>query len=183
MSYVGGFPMLRWQQTFNVGYVPNNVVPKVFMAVACDLRDDPNGIHPRTKHDVGYRLSRSGLAVAYNQQIEFQGPIVQTIDYSVGSQTINLTYTSVSTIDLRNSNGFEVCCQGIQCSNDSYWYPSLISNKNDLTLTIQVNNSCVGQSLYGLRYLWRETPCLFKQAAIYSGTDPNLPSPPYIKIF
>jgi hypothetical protein len=35
--------MLRWQQTFNVGYVPNNVVPKVFMAVACDLRDDPNG--------------------------------------------------------------------------------------------------------------------------------------------
>ena len=26
----------------DVGYVPNNVVPKVFMAVACDLRDDPN---------------------------------------------------------------------------------------------------------------------------------------------
>ncbi len=40
---VGSFPMLRWQQTFNVGYVPNNVVPKVFMAVSCDLRDDPNG--------------------------------------------------------------------------------------------------------------------------------------------
>jgi hypothetical protein len=34
--------MLRWQQTFNVGYVPNNVVPNVFMAVALDLRDDPN---------------------------------------------------------------------------------------------------------------------------------------------
>ena len=36
--------MLRWQQTFNVGYVPNNVVPKVFMAVALDLRDDRNGL-------------------------------------------------------------------------------------------------------------------------------------------
>jgi hypothetical protein len=35
--------MLRWQQTFGVGYVPNGVVPKVFMAVALDLRDDPNG--------------------------------------------------------------------------------------------------------------------------------------------
>ncbi len=35
--------MLRWQQTFNVGYVPNTVVPKVFMAVALDLRDDPKG--------------------------------------------------------------------------------------------------------------------------------------------
>jgi hypothetical protein len=26
-----------------VGYVPNNVVPKEFMAVALDLRDDLNG--------------------------------------------------------------------------------------------------------------------------------------------
>ena len=33
--------MIRWHQTFDVGYVPNSVVPKVFMAVACDLRDDP----------------------------------------------------------------------------------------------------------------------------------------------
>jgi sialate O-acetylesterase len=39
---VGGFPWIRWHQTFDVGYVPNNVVPKVFMAVALDLRDDPN---------------------------------------------------------------------------------------------------------------------------------------------
>jgi len=42
-TVVGSFPMLRWQQTFNVGYVPNNVVSKVFMAVTLDLRDDPDG--------------------------------------------------------------------------------------------------------------------------------------------
>jgi hypothetical protein len=35
----------------------------------------------------------------------------------------------------------------------------------------------------GIRYLWRETPCPFKQAAIYSSTDSNLPSPSYFKIF
>jgi hypothetical protein len=46
-----------------------------------------------------------------------------------------------------------------------------------------VPNECVGKQLYGLRYLWRTTPCLFKEAAIYSGTDPNLPSPPYKKNF
>ena len=117
--------MLRWQQTFNVGYVPNNVVPKVFMAVALDLRDDPNGwvkilcamfkticpfsIHPRTKEDVGYRLSRSGLSVAYGQQVEFQGPIVQNVAYTSGGSTVDITYTSVSSIELRNpSGGFEV---------------------------------------------------------------------------
>ncbi len=65
-------------------------------------------VHPRTKHDVGYRLSRSGLAVAYGQQVEFQGPIVQNVAYSNGSDTVKITYTAVSSIDLRNQNGFEV---------------------------------------------------------------------------
>jgi sialate O-acetylesterase len=37
---VGGFPWIRWHQTFDVGYVPNDKVPNVFMAVALDLRDD-----------------------------------------------------------------------------------------------------------------------------------------------
>jgi hypothetical protein len=64
--------------------------------------------HPRYKHDVGYRLSRSGLAVAYGQQVEFQGPIVENVAYSVDSQTLNITYGSVSNIDLRSQNGFEV---------------------------------------------------------------------------
>ena len=36
-----GYPWIRWHQTFDVGYVPNNVVPNVFMAVTLDLRDDP----------------------------------------------------------------------------------------------------------------------------------------------
>jgi hypothetical protein len=39
---VRGFPWIRWHQTFDVGYAPNNVVPNVFMAVALDLRDDNN---------------------------------------------------------------------------------------------------------------------------------------------
>ncbi len=108
------------------GYVPNNVVPKVFMAISFDLRDMILvgaltfffihcwkrfcyfSVHSRYKHDVGYRLSRSGLAVAYGQQVEFRSPIVQNIDYSNGSETVNITYTAVSSIELRNPNGFEV---------------------------------------------------------------------------
>jgi hypothetical protein len=65
-------------------------------------------VHPRYKHDVGYRLSRSGLAVAYGQQVEFQGPIVQNVAYSSGGQTISITYGAVSGIELRNPAGFEV---------------------------------------------------------------------------
>lgn len=42
-TYIGNFPIIRWHQTFDVGFVPNNVVPKVFMAVSLDLRDDGSG--------------------------------------------------------------------------------------------------------------------------------------------
>ena len=42
-SAIGGKPWIRWRQTFDIGYVPNAVVPRVFMAVTCDLRDDPHG--------------------------------------------------------------------------------------------------------------------------------------------
>ena len=96
---------------------------------------------------------------------------------------MDITYRAVSHIELRNPMGFEVCCLGNECSNDYKWVSSTVSKKNDLTITITVNSTCVGQQLYGVRYLWRETPCPFKQAAIYSGTDSNLPSPPYLKIF
>jgi len=65
-------------------------------------------IHPKYKHDVGYRLSRAGLAVAYGKQVEFQGPIVQSVVYSSGSQTLNIVYTAVTNIELRNPAGFEV---------------------------------------------------------------------------
>jgi sialate O-acetylesterase len=144
---------------------------------------DSFSVHPRYKHDVGYRLSRSGLAVAYGQQVEFQGPIVEKVAYSNGSSTVNITYTAVSSIDLRNPNGFEVCCLGHSCMSDYKWAASPVSSKNGLTITLTVNSTCIGEQLYGVRYLWRETPCPFKQAAIYSATDPNLPSPPYLKIF
>jgi sialate O-acetylesterase len=67
--------------------------------------------------------------------------------------------------------------------DDDIWIPATISSKSSLTITVTVPSSCVGKQLYGIRYLWRETPCPFKQAAIYSATDSNLPSPPYLKIF
>jgi sialate O-acetylesterase len=81
---------------------------------------------------------------------------------------------------------FQVCCQESKCLNvfaADAWVPSTISAKSGLTITLTVPSACVGKQLYGLRYLWRETPCPFKQAAIYSSTDANLPAGPYIKVF
>jgi hypothetical protein len=68
-------------------------------------------VHPRNKLDVGYRLSRSGLAVAYGyNNISYQGPIIADISIASDSSKVNVTYSnSVSpSIELRNPNGFEV---------------------------------------------------------------------------
>ena len=75
--------MIRWAQTANYGYVPNDRLKNVFMAVATDLGDptSPYGsIHPRDKQDVGSRLALSARAVVYqdgNAIEDFQGPIAQ----------------------------------------------------------------------------------------------------------
>ncbi len=46
--------------------------------------------------------------MAYGQQVEFQGPLVQNIGYTPGAPTFNVTYTAVSSIELRNPTGFDV---------------------------------------------------------------------------
>ena len=34
-----GFPAIRWEQTFEIGFTPNQGLPNVFTAVAMDLPD------------------------------------------------------------------------------------------------------------------------------------------------
>jgi len=138
---------------------------------------------PRTKHDVGYRLSCSGLTVAYKKKVEFQDCIISRVVYSSGSKIVKITYTKIEDIDVRNSDGFEIFCQGSNCTDGSLWVPALISSKHGLIVTLIVPRSCIKQQLYGLRYSWHETPCPFKEVTIYNSIDLHLPSPPYIKIF
>lgn len=81
---VAGFQDIRWAQTANVGYVPNDRLRNVFMAVAMDLGDpdSPYGsVHPRDKQDVAARLVLSAKAVAYNDEMEdFQGPLAESAE-------------------------------------------------------------------------------------------------------
>jgi len=44
------FPVLRWHQTSDLGFVPNPMErANVFMAVGLDTHDPESGIHPRDK--------------------------------------------------------------------------------------------------------------------------------------
>ena len=56
--------------------------------------------------DIDFHVLVSPLHM--DKQVEFQGPIVQHVAHSSNSNTVNVTYTSVTNIELRNPNGFEV---------------------------------------------------------------------------
>jgi sialate O-acetylesterase len=65
------------------------------------------------------------------------------------------------------------------------WQPAPASRIEGeaLTISLAVPTQCISKVLTGIRYLWKETPCLFKQAAVYNSEDSNLPAPPYIHFF
>lgn len=149
-----------------------------------------NRVHPRNKLDVGYRLSRSGLAIAYGyQNITYLGPIISNISPATDSSTINVTYSNVASpsIELRNPDGFEVCCQNstICRLNETIWVATPASRVPGtlLTISLAVPSECAAKPISGIRYLWRTTPCLYKQAAVYNSEDSDLPAPPYIQYF
>jgi sialate O-acetylesterase len=70
-------------------------------------------------------------------------------------------------------------------TTDSAWVPVPASRIEgaSLTISLTVPSECVSKPLNGLRYLWKETPCLFKQAAVYNSEDSDLPAGPYIHYF
>ncbi|MEJ7740361.1 MAG: sialate O-acetylesterase [Chitinophagaceae bacterium] len=53
----------------------------VRMVVTTDLVDDTTDIHPKNKHDVGYRLANWALAETYHKQgIVYKSPVYKSID-------------------------------------------------------------------------------------------------------
>ncbi|ESO83283.1 hypothetical protein LOTGIDRAFT_133687, partial [Lottia gigantea] len=175
---IGGFPGLRFSQTGNVGYVPNTKLPHTFMAVAMDLPDfnSPRGtIHPRFKQDVGERLGLASLAVAYGQKgLNYQGPFPTSFNNHSG------TVFFIRTIH-KNRASFKICCSTSKtdCGSNDQWVAAPITHHQGASVTLNTSG-CHGKHMVGLRYAWRESPCLFKKCAIY-GRDNDLPGPSFIR--
>jgi hypothetical protein len=80
-----------------------------------------------------------------------------------------------------------VCCVGNETCrlNETAWVatPASRIEGSSLTIALTVPSLCASKPVNALRYLWRTTPCLFKQAAVYNSEDSDLPAPPYIHFF
>ncbi|CAG5123856.1 unnamed protein product, partial [Candidula unifasciata] len=171
-----GFPDIRWHQTADQGYVPNNDMPNVFMAVAMDL---PNfnstygPIHPQYKKEVADRLALGGLSVAYGRNLVYQGPF--PVRQEVTSSGVVISYGNTWNVTVRTPDGFELLCvRGTR----STWTKTQIVSNNQTSVILGLTCSA-GQQVTSVRYAWKETPCDFKKCAIYETTN-ELPGPPFL---
>ncbi|KAI8520059.1 hypothetical protein Bbelb_033160 [Branchiostoma belcheri] len=178
-----GYPAIRWHQTADYGYVPNPVMPNVFMAVAVDLPDEKSpfgSIHPRDKQDVASRLVLAARAVAYGEtDVMFHGPRPASVSVDASTKNIDWIYPKAMNITVKSKDGFEVCCSPDldQCSMTSQeWVPVPIVFSTSYSITLQLTQDCWENVTY-IRYLWKEWPCDFKECAVYS--ENNLPEAPF----
>ncbi|CAH1793510.1 unnamed protein product [Owenia fusiformis] len=176
------FPHIRWAQTARIGYVPNDVMPKTFMAVAMDTPDfGHNGIHPRFKRPVAERLVYGALHVAYGRHnVKHQGPF-PTKYLRRGNRKIQITFDEGDTpLKFGTTGLFEVCCSLDKlrmCSdNDNRWIKAKL--KTTQPSGVIISHLC-SKKVFGVRYAWQESPCGYKDCAVYS-VENNLPAPPFV---
>ncbi|KAI4892158.1 hypothetical protein NFI96_026126, partial [Prochilodus magdalenae] len=175
-----GFPEIRWHQTADYGFAPNERMKKTFMAVAMDLPDEKSpwgSIHPRDKQDVAFRLVLGARAVAYKENgVSFQGPFPSKV--WINPTSLNITFDQVIKATRSNST-FEICCSKEKkpCDAGSAWLPAPMQEQGSNAVLVSIAD-CPFDNVAGLRYAWTDWPCAFKACPIYSA-DGVLPAPPF----
>jgi sialate O-acetylesterase len=192
-NVISDYPWLRWHQTADMGYVPNSLLPNVFMANAIDLVEGPDvqdQIHPRFKELVGKRLAAGAQNLGYYLPVKWNAPRVSQVTYS--NQKIRIEYVDVATsqklgpgeILSNDETGFEVCCDYEQCFQDQYskrWQPlsglDAYSLAYDSSAVFNKPQNCSVPKY--VRYLWRQKPCTFFNCPLYLN-DPRIPLTSFI---
>ncbi|XP_077050657.1 sialate O-acetylesterase isoform X2 [Siphateles boraxobius] len=179
-----GFREIRWHQTADYGFAPNERMKNTFMAVAIDVPDQKSpwgSIHPEYKRDVAYRLVLGARAVAYGEKnVSFQGPFPTQamLNQSFISIVFNQDVNAIRNDD-KDDDFFEICCsEDKMCGSNNNWLPVPII-KHGLNYVFVSKPPCTVASITAVRYLWTDWPCQFKACPIYSNNR-LLPAPPFI---
>ena len=71
-------------------------------------------------------------------------------------------------------------CHGRDLPSNGFerWIPAPITDFTTTTVTLELESAC-DTSAITLTYHWEETPCLYKQCAVYGALGIHLPAPPY----
>eukprot|EP00092_Neocalanus_flemingeri_P011464 GFUD01012354.1.p1 GENE.GFUD01012354.1~~GFUD01012354.1.p1 ORF type:complete len:515 (+),score=111.79 GFUD01012354.1:182-1726(+) len=191
-SLDAGFPVIRWHQTADQGYVPNERMVNVFMASPLDTYDSkqgyPGGIHPRYKQIVAERLAVAGMNVAYQYEAPYApfGPIPS--DFQLEDMRMLITYDTPIIYKDAEISGFYACLATAEECDAGASVDSWIEiEKEKVTVEddkmISINLELFrSEKVLSLAYIWRETPVKeYLGLPIYGGEPFNLPSPPWKK--
>ena len=204
LSAYGGndvnIPGLRYAQTANRGFVPNDAMPNTFMAVATDLGDleSPFGsVHSRHKQEVGHRLGQAGLAVVYADRENTQapaknlwtGPIAVKASWSAKKDAVTVDFTNTGDSGLVVVNataGWELCKVGSGSAPQNCTAARVAASVGSTSVNVVPDSSNVldGAGNFGVvRYAWAAFPCQYLSCSVYSNASAQLgllPSPPFI---
>ena len=94
-TYGGDVPALRWSQQGAVA--PWTDIPATAMTVGLDLYDATSpcaNVHIRNKTAVGERMARAALAVTYNHNVSYTGPVATS--FAVGGGGIKIGFSGAT---------------------------------------------------------------------------------------
>jgi sialate O-acetylesterase len=137
--------------TVRNGQLQNLSFPKTAMVVAIDNADpkDYGNIHPKNKQVIGLRLALAARAIAYNEKIEYMGPIYKNVKVEGNSVKITFDHTG-SGLEVKGDTlkGFAIA------GADNNWVhgvAKIVRNK------VVVFNANV-QKPVAVRYGWAKNP-------------------------
>jgi len=183
-----GYPVIRWHQTMDVGFVPHGLMPNVFMSTPLDTYDPkegyPGNIHPRNKQLASVRLAYAGLNVAYGMtDFPTKGPFPTYLPILGQDGTVTVIYDMDIDYNVNAEvSGFYWCGLADPVACDAGGSAEMWSEipKEAVTQidarTLEISSKQTGS----LAYLWRETPVVETLGLpIYSADGFRMPSAPW----
>jgi sialate O-acetylesterase len=152
-----GWPRLREAQLLTSQRVPNTG-----QAVIIDIGDEKD-IHPRNKQDVGKRLALLALAKDYGKQVEYSGPVYQSMQREGNSLRLTFSHAEGMMAKGEKPTGFAIA----GADKKFVWADARIEGN-----TIVVSSPQVTEPV-AVRYAWSNNPA----ANLYNAA--GLPASPF----
>ena len=125
-------------------------LPNTGMAVTIDI-GDAYDIHPRNKHDVGYRLFLAARKVAYGEDIVYSGPTYKSISVDGNKIIIDFNNTG-SGLAMKDKYGYLKGFAIADADKKFVWAKAYISNNK-----VIVFNDTILEPV-AVRYAWGNNP-------------------------
>lgn len=134
--------------------------PNTEMIVTTDLVDDLSNIHPSYKWEVGRRLALTALAKTYGKDVEYSGPLYESMEVKKDKVWLSFTHTGKK---LRSSDGNKLSWFSIAGADGKFVKAEVKIKKKKLI----VYSNEVNEPRY-VRFAWDETamPNLVNKAGL-----------------